>query len=74
MTLLDLTDSALYPTGRRIADFGRQASGRTQGVQASRSVSFREGLVSIKTVVHDATRKPAERTATIADIVDELGI
>lgn len=73
MRLLELTDSALYQTGRRISDFARQASGKTQARQAQRSGNYRESLVSIKQLVDDNARPAEERLAAIAVILTALG-
>jgi TnpA family transposase len=73
MTLLDLTDSALFQAGRRIGDFSRQASGKTQSRQAQRSGDYRAGLASIKDLVSDATRTPEQRLAAITEVLDALG-
>lgn len=73
MTLLELTDSALFQTGRRISDFARQAAGKTQSRQAERSGHYRESLVSIKDLIEDTTRTPEQRLTAIGEIVTALG-
>lgn len=73
MTLLELTDSVLYQTGRRIGDFARKASERTKSRQALRSGDYRQTLVDIKALVHDETRTHEERLILIDRIFDSMG-
>ncbi len=73
VTLLELTDSVLYQTGRRIADFTRQASGKTQARQALKSTSYRESLISIKDLLTDHSISAEERLAAIEAVVNALG-
>lgn len=73
VTLLNLTDSVLMQTGRRISDFTRQAADKTQARQAVRSTGFRESLLGIKDILADHSRPPEERLAAIEAIVAALG-
>lgn len=73
MVLLELTDSALFQTGRRVSDLLRQASERTRVRQVRRSGDYRSGLVKIKEHLDDASRTAEERLAAIRDIVTSLG-
>jgi TnpA family transposase len=73
ITLLDLTDSVLYQTGRRIGDFARRASERTESRQALRSGDYRQTLVDIKSLVHDESKSHEERLQLIDAIVEAIG-
>jgi TnpA family transposase len=71
--LLEWTESSLLQTGRRVSDFTRQASDKTQAQQARRAGDYRAGLVSVKELVEDSSRTPEQRLEGIKDIVDALG-
>ena len=71
--LLELTDSALYQTNRRIAGFTRDATAKTQVRQARRSVDYRECLVSIRTMVNDESQTSEERLVAIEALIDAMG-
>ena len=73
MTLLDLTDSVLMQTGRRISDFTRQAAQKTQTRQATRSTTFRECLVNICDILSDESRTATQRLKAIEDAVAAVG-
>lgn len=73
ITLLELTDAALFQTGRRISDLMRQASGKTQARQARSSAEYRERLVSIREIVGDQTRTAEQRLAAVGEVIEQLG-
>lgn len=73
MTLLELTDSVLYQTGRRIGDFARRASERTTAQQALRSGDYRQTLVDIRSLIHDESKTHEERLRLIDGIVEAIG-
>ncbi|MGU2419716.1 Tn3 family transposase [Burkholderia cenocepacia] len=72
VTLLELTDSLLYQTGRRVSDLVRQAYERTTTKQARSAVEYRQQLVAIKALVHDRKRPAHERLDDIAKLLEDL--
>jgi TnpA family transposase len=72
VTLLELTDSAMYQSGRRVADLVRQAYHKTQSKQAKASIVYRERCLSIKAIVDDKERPAEERLAEIAEILKDM--
>lgn len=73
MVLLELTDSALYQTNRRISGFKRDASAKTQVRQAHKSIDYRQCLVNIRSTVNDTTQTPQERLTAIEALIDAMG-
>lgn len=72
VTLLELTDSAMYQSGRRVADLVRQAYHKTQSKQAKASVLHRERCLSIKAIADDETRPAEERLAEIKELLKDI--
>lgn len=72
ITLLELTDSTLYQTGRRIADLVRHADGRTREKQAKSAVSYRQRLLDVHGVAQDKTRTPKQRLAAIVEMLADV--
>ncbi|WP_293048280.1 DUF4158 domain-containing protein [Pandoraea sp.] len=72
VTLLELTDSLLYQTGRRISDLVRRAYDRTTARQARSAVEYRQQLVAIKALVNDTTRSAQERLTEIGKLLEDL--
>lgn len=72
ITLLELTDSAMYQSGRRVADLVRQAYHKTQSKQAKASIVYRERCLAIKAIVDDKTRPAEERLDAIAEILQDI--
>lgn len=72
VTLLELTDSALYQSGRRVSDLVRRAYKKTQAKQARSSVTYRERLVSIKSLISDKTRSAEERLTAIEELLSDF--
>lgn len=72
VTLLELTDSAMYQSGRRVADLVRRAYQKTQSKQAKASIVYRERCLSIKAIVDDKARPAEERLAEIAEILKDM--
>jgi TnpA family transposase len=72
VTLLELTDSLLYLTGRRVSDLVRQAYDRTTTRQARSAVEYRQQLITIKALVHDSGRSAEERLADIGKLLGDL--
>lgn len=72
VTLLELTDSVIYQSGRRVSDLVRQAYDKTQARQARSSVDYRDRLVSIKALVDDSSRPAEERLVAIGRLVADM--
>jgi len=72
VTLLELTDSLLYQTGRRVCDLVRHAYDKTKTKQASSAVGYRQQLIAIKALVHDTGRPAEERLADIGKLLEDL--
>lgn len=73
LALLELTDSVLFQTGRRIADFARRASAKTEARQALRSGDYRQSLLEIKSLVHDESKSAADRLSLIDELIEGMG-
>lgn len=73
IALLEMTDAALFLTGRRISDLVRHAAAKTQKVQARSSVEYRARLSEIKTIASDATKSAEERLQAILGVIEPLG-
>lgn len=52
VTLLDLTDTLMYLTGRRINDLHRHASGRVLSKQARTAVEYRQQRDEMRLIIH----------------------
>ncbi|HVK93862.1 MAG TPA: Tn3 family transposase [Noviherbaspirillum sp.] len=72
ITLLELTDSAIYQSGRRVSGLIRQAYHKTQSKQARSSVTYRERLLSIKAIVHDEQRSAEERLSAVVALLEDI--
>jgi TnpA family transposase len=72
VTLLELTDSLLYQTGRRVCDLVRHAYDKTKTKQASSALGYRQQLIAIKALVHDTGRPAEERLADIGKLLEDL--
>ncbi|MDN7631626.1 Tn3 family transposase [Burkholderia cenocepacia] len=72
VTLLELTDSLLYQTGRRVSDLVRQAYEKTTTKQARSAVEYRQQLVAIKALVQDSKRPAEVRLAEIGKLLEDL--
>lgn len=72
VTLLELTDSLLYQTGRRVSDLVRQAYEKTTTRQARSAADYRQRLQAIKVLVGDAERSAEERLAEIGRLLRDL--
>lgn len=73
ITLLELTDSAMYQSGRRVSGLIRQACHKTQSKQARSSVIYRERLLSVKAIAHDESQPAVERLASIVALLEDIG-
>jgi TnpA family transposase len=72
ITLLELTDSLIYLSGRRVSDLVRQAYDRTQARQAKASVQYRECILAIKALTEDASQSAESRLAAISKLITEV--
>lgn len=74
ITLLELTDTVIYQSGRRVSDLVRHAYDKTQARQARSSVEYRDRLVSIKALVDDVAQPAEERLAAIGELVADMAL
>lgn len=72
VTLLELTDSLLYQTGRRVSDLVRQAYDKTTVRQARSAIEYRQQLLSIKAVAGQMKRSAEERIEEIRKLLEDL--
>lgn len=73
VTLFELSDSAIYQSGRRVSDLVRHAYNKTQEKQARSSVTYRERLLSIKALVKDTSIPAEERLTKIGELLADIG-
>ncbi len=72
MTLLELSDSAIYQAGRRYADLFRKAYSKTQAKQARSGVTYRERLVDMKKLVKDESISDQDFRAKITSLLEDI--
>ncbi|MFA7269579.1 MAG: Tn3 family transposase [Sterolibacterium sp.] len=72
ITLLELTDSALYQSGRRVRDLVRGAYTKAQSKQARNAIDFRRRLVDIKVVVENDELPAEARLAAIRQMLSDV--
>nr|WP_257993276.1 Tn3 family transposase [Cupriavidus pauculus] len=72
VTLLELTDSLLYQTGRRVSDLVRRAYEKTTTKQARSAADYRDRLLAIKMLVGDPERSAEERLSEIGKLLEDL--
>lgn len=72
VTLLELSDSAIYQSGRRVSDLVRTAYGKTQAKQARSSVTYRERLMAIKALVKDTSLPAEDLRAIIGELLEDI--
>jgi TnpA family transposase len=72
VTLLELTDSLLYQTGRRVSDLVRHAYEKTRTKQARSAVGYRQQLIAIKAIVQDKEQSAEEKIVEIGKLLDAL--
>lgn len=65
MSLLDLTDTALYMAARRISDLVRHAGNRVQTKQTRGLTHYRERQDQIRVIVHDEEQADDQKIATL---------
>jgi hypothetical protein len=69
ITLLELSDTALYLAGRRVSDLVRRATGKSDGKRAQSAVDYRQRLVSIREIVGDTAHTAEQRLEAIAALI-----
>lgn len=69
VTLLDLTDTLMYMTGRRVNDLVRHASGRVVASQARSAIGYRQQLQDMRRIVHDDERSAEDRIAVLKELL-----
>lgn len=72
ISLLELTDSALYQSGRRVRDLVRGAYTKAQSKQARNAIDFRRRLVDIKAVVENDELPAESRLAAIRQMLTDV--
>ena len=73
ITLLELSDSAVYQSGRRVSDLVRSAFRKTQAKQARSSITYRERLLSIRALVNDTNVPAEDRLVQIGEMLADIG-
>jgi TnpA family transposase len=68
-TLLNLTDAALYMSGRRISDLYRQASSRVIATEVRNARELRERERAICDIVHDADQTAEQKIEALKQLI-----
>lgn len=69
VTLLDLTDTLMYMTGRRVNDLKRHASNRVTAKQARNAVEYGQQRDAMRLIIHDDDRSAEERIAALKELL-----
>lgn len=69
VTLLDLTDTLMYMTGRRVNDLVRHASGRVTSKQARTAVEYRQQKEEIRAILHADNVSPDEKIELLKKMI-----
>ena len=69
VTLLELTDTLMYMTGRRVNDLVRHASNRVTVKQARSAVEYRQQAEAMRQIVHDDDRSAEARIAALKELL-----
>ncbi|MCA0215575.1 MAG: Tn3 family transposase [Proteobacteria bacterium] len=69
VTLLELTDTLMYMTGRRVNDLVRHASNRVTAKQARSAVEYRQQTVAVRQIIHDDDRSAEARIAALKELL-----
>jgi len=69
VTLMDLTDTLMYMTGRRVNDLVRHASGRVMSMQVRSAVEYRQQREDMRRVIHDEDRSAEDRIAALKELL-----
>lgn len=68
-TLLDLTDTLMYMTGRRVNDLVRHASNRVLAKQARSAIEYRQQREDMRRIIHDDGRSAGDRIAMLKELL-----
>ena len=68
-TLLELTDTLMYMTGRRVNDLLRHASNRVTAKQARTAIEYRQQREAVRQIIHDDDRSAEARIAALKELV-----
>lgn len=71
VTLLDLTDTLMYMTGRRVNDLVRHASNRVIAKQARSALEYRQQLQDMRRIIHDDGRSAEDRIAALKELLPQ---
>jgi len=69
MTLLELTDTALFMAGRRVSDLIRGAAARVQSKQTRGLTHYRERQEQIRAIVHQEESAPEQKIETLKQLL-----
>jgi TnpA family transposase len=69
MTLMELTDVALYMAGRRVNDLVRHATTRVEAKQARGVSHYRERQEQIRSIVHDDETPTEQRIQSLKELL-----
>jgi hypothetical protein len=69
VTLLELTDTLMYMTGRRVNDLVRHASKRVTVKQARSAVEYRQQRETMRLVIHDDGLSAEARIAALKELL-----
>ena len=69
VTLLELTDTLMYMTGRRVNDLVRHASNRVTAKQARSAVESRQQREEMRLIIHDDDLSAVERIAALKELL-----
>lgn len=69
VTLLELTDTLMYMTGRRVNDLLRHASNRVTAKQARNAVEYRHQVEAMRQLIHDDDRSAEARIAALKELL-----
>jgi len=69
VTLLDLTDTLMYMTGRRVNDLVRHASNRVTAAQVRSAGAYRQQREAMRAVIHDERLSSDEKISTLKELL-----
>jgi hypothetical protein len=69
VTLLELTDTLMYMTGRRVNDLVRHAANRVTAKQAISAVEYRQQAEAMRQIIHDDDRSAEARIAALKELL-----
>lgn len=72
-TLLDLTDTLMYMTGRRVNDLVRHASSRVIAKQARGAIEYRQQRENMRRIIHDDARSAEDRITALKELLPKDG-